>query len=128
MLDMWFRDLAGHKPLPNLAKKAPAFNKKEEIFIYLCENQITMQKAMWFLKLSAAYTAAVTEAKIKKRQMPDPSIEWTSVITKFMRDLVPKLEEYYHQIDEDDPTQPFHYTPPAPLQPVINLNIILNIR
>lgn len=96
-LDVWFKDLAGNKPLTNLAKKAPSFNKKEEIFPYLCENQVSMQKSAWFIKLSSAYTVAVSEAKIKKRQMPDPATEWTGTIIKFMKDLLPRLHEHYHQ-------------------------------
>lgn len=95
VLDMWFRDLAGTKPLANLAKKAPSFNKKEEIFTYLCDHQVSMKKAMWFLKLSAAYTTTVTEQKIKKRQMPDPSIEWTATVIRVMKDLSQKLVEHY---------------------------------
>lgn len=95
VLDMWFRDLAGTKPLANLAKKAPSFNKKEEIFTYLCDHQVSMKKAMWFLKLSAAYTTTVTEQKIKKRQMPDPSIEWTATVIRVMKDLSQKLIEHY---------------------------------
>lgn len=95
VLDMWFRDLAGTKPLPNLAKKVPSFNKKEEIFTYLCDHQVSMKKAMWFLKLSAAYTTTVTEQKIKKRQMPDPSIEWTATVIRVMKDLSQKLVEHY---------------------------------
>lgn len=97
MLDVWFKDLAGNKPLISLAKKAPSFNKKEEIFVYLCDNQVSMQKAAWFIKLSSAYTAAVSEAKIKKRMMPDPTTEWTGTIVKFMKDLIPRLHEHYHQ-------------------------------
>lgn len=95
VLDMWFRDLAGTKPLANLAKKAPSFNKKEEIFTYLCDHQVSMKKAMWFLKLSAAYTTTVTEQKIKKRQMPDPSIEWTATVIRVMKDLSQKLVEHF---------------------------------
>lgn len=95
-LDTWFKDLAGTKPLLSLAKKAPSFNKKEEIFAMLCDNQVSMQRAAWFIKLSSAYTVAVSEAKIKKRQMPDPSTEWTGTLIKFMKDLIPRLQEHYH--------------------------------
>lgn len=63
----------GSKPLSILAKKAPNFNKKEEIFITLTEYQVAMPRAAWFIKLSSAYTVAVSEAKIKKRQHPDPT-------------------------------------------------------
>lgn len=104
-LDVWFKDLAGNKPLISLAKKAPSFNKKEEIFTYLSDNQVSMQKAAWFIKLSSAYTVAVSEAKIKKRQMPDPATEWTGTIIKFMKDLLPKLAEYYHQGPLPEKTQ-----------------------
>lgn len=96
-LDIWFKDLAGNKPLQSLSKKAPSFNKKEDIFTYLCDNQVSMQKAAWFIKLNSAYTTAVSEAKIKKRQMPDPATEWTGTMIKFMKDLIPKLQEHYHQ-------------------------------
>lgn len=58
----------------NLSKKAPNFNKKEEIFTLLTEHQVPMIRAAWFIKLSSAYTVAVSEvAKNKKRQMPDPT-------------------------------------------------------
>lgn len=30
-------------------------------------------RAAWFVKLSSAYTVAVSEAKMKKRQLPDPT-------------------------------------------------------
>lgn len=96
VLDMWFRDLAGTKPLANLAKKAPSFNKKEDIFTYLCDHQVSMKKAMWFLKLSAAYTTTVAEQKTKsKRQIQDPSGEWTQTVTRVMKDLSQKLIEHY---------------------------------
>lgn len=32
-----------------------------------------MVRATWFIKLSSAYAVAVTEAKMKKRQVPDPA-------------------------------------------------------
>lgn len=39
----------------------------------LCEYQVPMLRAAWFIKLSSAYTTAVSEAKMKKRQLPDPT-------------------------------------------------------
>jgi mediator of RNA polymerase II transcription subunit 12 len=39
----------------------------------LCEYQVPMVRATWFIKLSSAYAVAVTEAKMKKRQVPDPA-------------------------------------------------------
>lgn len=78
-----------------LAKKAPNFNKKEEIFMTLTEHQVSMARAAWFIKLSSAYTVAVSEAKIKKRQSPDPTTEWTSTLIKFLKDQIPKLAEHY---------------------------------
>lgn len=95
-LDNWFKDLAGNKPLSSLAKKAPSFNKKEEVFSMLCENQVTNQRASWFIRLSSAYTLAVSEQKIKKRQNVDPATEWTGTMIKFLKDLIPKLMEYYY--------------------------------
>lgn len=72
-IEAWFKDLAGNKPLMSLSKKAPNFNKKDEIFMMLCEYQVPMLRAAWFIKLSSAYTVAVSEAKMKKRQMADPT-------------------------------------------------------
>ncbi|KAG8221965.1 hypothetical protein J437_LFUL007806 [Ladona fulva] len=95
-IEAWFKDLAGSKPLSSLSKKAPNFNKKEEIFTMLCEYQVPMLRAAWFIKLSSAYTVAVSEAKIKKRQLPDPSQEWTQTLIKFLKDQLQKLQEYYH--------------------------------
>lgn len=94
-IEAWFKDLAGNKPLMSLSKKAPNFNKKEEIFMLLCEFQVPMMRAAWFIKLSSAYTVAVSEAKIKKRQMPDPTTEWTGTLLKFLKDQIPKLQEHY---------------------------------
>ncbi|KAL6442397.1 hypothetical protein ACFW04_002558 [Cataglyphis niger] len=95
-IEAWFKDLSGSKPLVALAKKAPNFNKKEEIFMMLCEYQVPMLRAAWFIKLSSAYTVAVSEAKIKKRQLPDPTTEWTGTLIKFLKDQLSKLQEYYH--------------------------------
>jgi mediator of RNA polymerase II transcription subunit 12 len=53
--------------------QAPNFNKKEEIFTLLCEHQVPLLRAAWFIKLSSAHTVAITEAKMKKRQLPDPA-------------------------------------------------------
>lgn len=39
----------------------------------LCDNQVPMLRATWFIKLSSAYAVAVSEAKIKKRQLADPT-------------------------------------------------------
>jgi mediator of RNA polymerase II transcription subunit 12 len=112
-LDNWFKDLAGTKPLSSLAKKAPSFNKKEEIFAMLCENQVSMQRASWFIKLSSAYTVAVSEAKIKKRQMPDPATEWTGTLIKFLKDLLPKLQEYYQGGSDKNSNTPSQNNPAA---------------
>lgn len=94
-IENWFKDLAGNKPLINLSKKAPNFNKKEEIFVLLCEHNVPLMRAAWFVKLSSAYTVAVSEAKMKKRQLPDPTQEWTSTLIKFLKDQLIKLQEYY---------------------------------
>lgn len=95
-VEAWFKDLAGFKPLNILSKKAPNFNKKEEIFMLLCEYNVPLIRATWFIKLSSAYTIAVSEAKIKsKRQLPDPTLEWTSTLLKFTKEQLTKLQDYY---------------------------------
>ncbi|XP_048481682.1 mediator of RNA polymerase II transcription subunit 12 isoform X3 [Plutella xylostella] len=116
-IEAWFKDLAGSKPLSQLAKKAPNFNKKEEIFITLTEYQVAMPRAAWFIKLSSAYTVAVSEAKIKKRQLPDPTTEWTTTLIKFLKDQIPKLAEYYQNAasgNVPDKTPPSQSGPGTP--------------
>jgi mediator of RNA polymerase II transcription subunit 12 len=49
----------------------------------LCEYQVPMLRAAWFIKLSYAYTVAVSEVKIKKRQLSDPSQGKTSHFVGF---------------------------------------------
>uniref|UniRef100_A0AAR5PM52 Mediator complex subunit Med12 domain-containing protein n=1 Tax=Dendroctonus ponderosae TaxID=77166 RepID=A0AAR5PM52_DENPD len=105
-IEAWFKDLAGNKPLMILSKRAPNFNKKEEIFMTLTEYQVPMMRAAWFIKLSSAYTVAVSEAKIKKRQMSDPTTEWTSTLLKFLKDQIPKLQEYYCQTEKPPTNAP----------------------
>ena len=53
--------------------KVPIFNKKEELFSSLCENSVPILRAAWFIKMTSAYNTAISEAKIKKRLMADPS-------------------------------------------------------
>ena len=74
MMENWFKDLSGNKPLAQLSKRVPWFNKKEEIFTSLCEYNITMLKAAWFIKMTAAYYLAMQENKPKKRQTVDQSL------------------------------------------------------
>ncbi|KFM72974.1 Mediator of RNA polymerase II transcription subunit 12-like protein, partial [Stegodyphus mimosarum] len=95
-IEAWFKDLAGSKSLTILAKKVPIFNKKEEIFMTLYEFSVPMLRAAWFIKMSSAYIAAISEAKIKKRQLPDPSQEWTQALCKFLREQLTKLAEHHH--------------------------------
>jgi len=39
----------------------------------LSEYQVPMVRAIWLIKMTAAYTVAISEAKMKKRQLPDSS-------------------------------------------------------
>ncbi|GFT90511.1 mediator of RNA polymerase II transcription subunit 12-like protein [Trichonephila clavipes] len=95
-IEAWFKDLAGSKSLTILAKKVPIFNKKEDIFMTLYEHSVPMLRAAWFIKMLSAYYAAISEAKIKKRQLPDPSQEWTQTLCKFLRELLQKLSEHHN--------------------------------
>ncbi|KAI8498739.1 Mediator of RNA polymerase II transcription subunit 12-like protein, partial [Branchiostoma belcheri] len=96
-INVWFQDLAGQKPLMALSKKVPIFNKKEEIFSFLCEYSVPLLRATWFVKMTSAYYVAISEAKIKKRQMNDPSQEWTQAMTRFLKEQLSKISEHYQQ-------------------------------
>ncbi|XP_069753552.1 mediator of RNA polymerase II transcription subunit 12-like protein isoform X2 [Narcine bancroftii] len=92
----WFMDLAGNKPLTVLAKKVPILSKKEEIFAYLAKYSVPLLRGAWLIKMTCAYYAAVSEAKIKKRQATDPNLEWTQILTRYLREQLAKIAEYYH--------------------------------
>ncbi|NWV85032.1 MD12L protein, partial [Dasyornis broadbenti] len=94
----WFTDLAGSKPLTLLAKKVPILSKKEDIFAYLAKYSVPLLRAAWLIKMTCAYYAAISEAKIKKRQATDPNIEWTQTVTKYLREQLSKVAEFYHGI------------------------------
>uniref|UniRef100_A0A803Y0T5 Mediator complex subunit Med12 domain-containing protein n=1 Tax=Meleagris gallopavo TaxID=9103 RepID=A0A803Y0T5_MELGA len=92
----WFTDLAGSKPLTILAKKVPILSKKEDVFAYLAKYSVPLLRAAWLVKMTCAYYAAISEAKIKKRQATDPNTEWTQVITRYLREQLAKVAEFYH--------------------------------
>ncbi|XP_068810803.1 mediator of RNA polymerase II transcription subunit 12-like protein isoform X14 [Struthio camelus] len=92
----WFTDLAGNKPLTILAKKVPILSKKEDVFAYLAKYSVPLLRAAWLIKMTCAYYAAISEAKIKKRQATDPNIEWTQIITRYLREQLAKVAEFYH--------------------------------
>uniref|UniRef100_A0A7M4EH02 Mediator complex subunit 12L n=1 Tax=Crocodylus porosus TaxID=8502 RepID=A0A7M4EH02_CROPO len=92
----WFTDLAGNKPLPILAKKVPILSKKEDVFAYLAKYSVPLLRAAWLVKMTCAYYAAISEAKLKKRQATDPNIEWTQILTRFLREQLAKIAEFYH--------------------------------
>ncbi|NWW53563.1 MD12L protein, partial [Pedionomus torquatus] len=92
----WFTDLAGSKPLTLLSKKVPILSKKEDVFAYLAKYSVPLLRAAWLIKMTCAYYAAISEAKIKKRQATDPNIEWTQIITRYLREQLAKVAEFYH--------------------------------
>ncbi|XP_022706547.1 mediator of RNA polymerase II transcription subunit 12-like protein isoform X2 [Varroa jacobsoni] len=117
VFENWFKDLAGSKPLISLAKKVPIFNKKEEIFTILFDFQVPMVRAAWFLKMASVYTAAISEAKMKKRQLPDPSQDWTHSLCKFMKDILIRMVEQPSPpppgVSNQSTTPPQQSPPPA---------------
>uniref|UniRef100_A0A8C3X6K3 Mediator complex subunit 12L n=1 Tax=Catagonus wagneri TaxID=51154 RepID=A0A8C3X6K3_9CETA len=92
----WFSDLAGNKPLAILAKKVPILSKKEDVFAYLAKYSVPMVRATWLIKMTCAYYSAISEAKIKKRQTTDPNLEWTQISTRYLREQLAKISDFYH--------------------------------
>ncbi|XP_040577805.1 mediator of RNA polymerase II transcription subunit 12-like protein isoform X2 [Lepeophtheirus salmonis] len=85
--DLWFKDLwSGVKSLSLLSKKVPILNKREEIISSLMG--VPVRRAVWLIKMTAAYHTSMSETnKTKKRIfLPDPGLEWTQALTKFMRE------------------------------------------
>jgi len=53
--------------------QVPVFNKKEELFQKLVDENVPLMRAAWFIKMTNAYyTALSEEKKTKKRQTSDP--------------------------------------------------------
>lgn len=52
----------------------PTFNKKEEIFGTLCEYNVPLVRAAWFIKMTAAHNMATQDSRIRRRQAADQSI------------------------------------------------------
>ena len=51
----------------------------------LSEYQVPTLRAIWLLKMNSAYSVAISEAKMKKRQVPDSSQGWFPFLfEKFM--------------------------------------------
>lgn len=93
-VETFFKELASNvKSLTILSKKVPFYNKREEIFATLYEYSIPMLKAQWFLKLSNAHQMSMSESnnKSKKRQLPDPSQEWTHSLCKCLKEHYLKI-------------------------------------
>ncbi|RXM91078.1 Mediator of RNA polymerase II transcription subunit 12 [Acipenser ruthenus] len=110
-INNWFTDLAGTKPLTQLAKKVPIFSKKEEVFGYLAKYTVPVMRAAWLIKMTCAYYAAITETKVKKRHVIDPCIEWTQIITKYLWEQLQKVAEFYRQSSSQGCGSPLPATP-----------------
>ena len=54
--------------------QVPILSKKEDVFAYLAKYSVPLLRAAWLIKMTCAYYAAISEAKIKKRQATDPNI------------------------------------------------------
>jgi len=55
-----------------------------------------MVRATWLIKMTCAYYSAISEAKIKKRQATDPNLEWTQISTRYLREQLAKISDFYH--------------------------------
>lgn len=53
--------------------QVPILSKKEDVFAYLAKYSVPLLRAAWLIKMTCAYYAAISEAKIKKRQATDPN-------------------------------------------------------
>ncbi|KFD72362.1 hypothetical protein M514_01715 [Trichuris suis] len=94
--DAWFKDLSGNKPLVILGKRFPFLNKREEILTTLAEVNVSMVRAIWFLKMTNAQIAQQQECgKMKKKQVNDPYTDWAQLVLKYLRDLITKLSDHY---------------------------------
>ena len=110
----WFKQLANNEPLTKLSKKIPVFNKRAEslpeIVITLYEYQVSITRAVWFLKIMVlAYSTNLNEVNKKKRQPNiDASSEWSVPLVKFIRDIYYRLQfidQHFQQNPNTNPSQ-----------------------
>ncbi|GFO22710.1 mediator of RNA polymerase ii transcription subunit 12-like, partial [Plakobranchus ocellatus] len=94
--EAWFKDLAGSKPLASLSRKVPTFNKKEEIFQTLCEYAVPNIRAAWFIKMIAAHNMGTQDSRNRRKLSVDQSMDWTQALTKYLRDQLQKIQDFYH--------------------------------
>ena len=97
-VDNWLRELASNRrPFSALLmRKIPIFNSKDnnkEVLANLCEFEVPIPRAVWYIKMLAAYNSAMSEMnKTKKRpQHPDPSQDWTHALTRYLRDQLQEI-------------------------------------
>lgn len=55
-----------------MSVQVPIFSKKEEVFGYLAKYTVPVMRAAWLIKMTCAYYAAISENKVKKRNVVDP--------------------------------------------------------
>ena len=105
-VDNWFKSLSsGSRPLSWLAKKVPIFNKREEVLTTLSEHGVTAARAVWFVKMTAAYSLAMAETnKTKKRQVSDPSSEWTGVLIRFLKEQLSEVDALIRSSSSSGPS------------------------
>ncbi|XP_055337250.1 mediator of RNA polymerase II transcription subunit 12-like protein [Paramacrobiotus metropolitanus] len=101
LVDAWFKELNVSRPPLTPAKKVPVFNKKEDVISTFYEYDTAFVKAAWYIKLMAGYAASQPDSKVKKRQILDPGMEWTQAVLKTLKDLLPKLSDYYRITGSD---------------------------
>ncbi|CAF0769772.1 unnamed protein product, partial [Brachionus calyciflorus] len=96
----WFKQLANNEPLIKLAKKIPVFNKRAdnlpEILITLYEYQVSISRAVWYLKIMVlACTTHLNEANKKKRQTNiDVSSEWSIPLIRLLKEIFYRLQYF----------------------------------
>ncbi|KAK0041422.1 mediator of RNA polymerase II transcription subunit 12-like protein isoform X3 [Biomphalaria pfeifferi] len=94
--EAWFKDLAGSKPLASLSRKVPTFNKKEEIFSTLCEYAVPNVRAAWFIKMTAAHNMGTQDSRNRRKLTVDQFMDWTQAISKYLKDQLQKIQDFYH--------------------------------
>ena len=63
------------------------FSDKRMTLQHIFFAQVPVNRGVWFIKMSAAHQLAISEtSKTKKRQIPDPTVDWTSTMVKFLKE------------------------------------------
>lgn len=80
--ERWMEDLADAKPLKDLKTTVPFYNKKVELLERLCEKNVPLHRATWFVTVTIRH--ALKDGKNSKTKPATELTQWQKAIADFV--------------------------------------------